>query len=184
MRREDGTHEPSAAARSQKRRADGTHEPDLAARSQKRRADGTHEPDLAARPQSRRADGTHEPKIAARPQKRREGGTHENAGARDMRRQPPPLPGSEEGDKEIELRMLCYGSGVAYIPAGKWESNTICEKRHERVRLLVRRTGREPDWRDKCPLEERAIAVGVMLKDPANGRDAANTRANRTKRAI
>ena len=102
-----------------------------------------------------------------------------------MRRQrAPPPPWAEEGDTEIELRKLCYGSGVAYIPGEQWESSRICEQRHERMRLHARRTGREPDWRDKCPLEERVIAVGVKLKEPANGKEASNMRANKKKRAI
>ena len=46
------------------------------------------------------------------------------------------------------------------------------------MRLLARRTGRGPDWRDKCPLEERAAAVGVKLKLPPNGKEVANIRAN------
>ena len=53
------------------------------------------------------------------------------------------------------------------------------DRRHDRMRLLARRTGREPDWRDKCPLEERAIAVGVKLKEPENGKEASNARANK-----
>ena len=75
--------------------------------------------------------------------------------------------------------MLCYGSGVAYIPGEQWETSKMRDQRHGRMRLLARRTGREPDWRDECPLEERAIAVGVKLKEPANGKEASNTRANK-----
>ena len=47
------------------------------------------------------------------------------------------------------------------------------------MRLLARRTGRNPDWRDKCPLEERAAAVGVELKLQPNGKEVANIRANK-----
>ena len=45
------------------------------------------------------------------------------------------------------------------------------------MRLLARRTGREPDWRDKCPLEDRATAVGVKLEVPAQGKEASDMRA-------
>ena len=195
--RAQGAHEPGVSTRSQKRRADGTHEPDLAARPQKRRVGCTHEPGLAARPQKRRVDGTHEPGLAARPQKRRvdgahefrdeaerarkrrEGGARKNAGARYLRHQPPPTHGSGEGNKEMELRKLCYVAGVAYVPAGLLEPSKVRDQRRDRVRLLARRTGRGPGRRDKGPMEERGIAVGVNRKDPSIGSEALIMRANK-----
>ena len=97
-----------------------------------------------------------------------------------MRRQrAPPPPWAEEGDTEIELRKLCYGSGVAYITGEPGEPCRTREQRHDRTRLLVRRTGREPGWRDKCPLGARAVEVGVNLKEPAHGKEEANMRANK-----
>ena len=47
------------------------------------------------------------------------------------------------------------------------------------MRLLARRTGRGPNWRDECPLEDRAAAFGVTLKEAARGKESADMRANR-----
>ena len=196
-RRDDGTHEPDVATRSQKRRDDGTHEPNLAERSQQRREDGTHEPDVASRSGKRREDGTHEPNVsvrsgkrraegthesrdqAARSQKRRETGVHENMELRDMRRKASPTDGVEEIDAEVEMQNLCYGSGVAYIPSVVGESEWARDQRHDRMRLLARRTGRGPNWRDDAPLEDRASALGITLKEPLRGKEASTMRANR-----
>ena len=151
-RRAGGAHESrDLAARSQKRRADGTRESRAeAARPQKRRADGTHESrEEEARPQKRRADGTHESRdVAARPKQRHVGETHGNLGSRDMRRQAPPSPGYQESDTELEVSKLFYGSGVAYIPGGSGEPYRERGRRRNRMRLLSRRTGGGPNWRD------------------------------------
>ena len=44
------------------------------------------------------------------------------------------------------------------------------------MRLLSMRTGRPAGWRDTCPLEERASAVGVSPKTPGRGKEAATRR--------
>ena len=152
----------------------------MATRSQKRRDDGAHEPNLAERSRQRREDGARESRDqAARSQKRREDGAHENIELRDTRRKAKPAGGVEEIDLEIELRNLCYGSGVAFLPAGVGESDRQREQRHGRMRLLARRTGRAPNWRDNVSLGERASAIGVTLKEPSRGKEAAITRANK-----
>ena len=96
-----------------------------------------------------------------------------------MRRQENPHNGAQGGDTELELRKIRYGSGVAYIPGEPGEPCRAREQRHGRMRLLARRTGTEPDWRDKCPMEEPAVEVGVKLKLPANGKEGANIRAKK-----
>ena len=40
-----------------------------------------------------------------------------------MRREAKPADGAEGIDSEIEMRNLCYGSGVAFLPAGVGESD-------------------------------------------------------------
>ena len=53
-----------------------------------------------------------------------------------------------------------YGSGGAYIPGAPGGPCRPREQRRDRMRPLARRTGRGPDWRDKCPLEERISCSG------------------------
>ena len=74
----------------------------------------------------------------------------------------------EEGpvvDLEERIRVLCYRAGVSYKKPTAGEPPVIRASRHERPQLLARRTGREETWRDECPIEDRAAAIGVALKD-------------------
>ena len=77
------------------------------------------------------------------------------------------------------MRNLCYGSGVAYLPARDGESQWLLNQRHDRMRLLARRTGRAPNWREDVSLEDRASALGITLKEPSPGKEAAIMRANK-----
>ena len=187
-RRDECTHEPDVANRSQKRREDGTHEINIAARSQKRRDEVPRDPDIASRSNRRREEGTHEPSVASRSQKRRAEGTHEpDIAARSRRRSddasrdPEVADGAESrnlSDADLSIKALCRGTGVAYIEPQIGGSNSDRERRHERMRLLSLRTGRPAGWRDTCPIEDRASAVGVSLRTPAPGEEAATRRAN------
>ena len=77
--------------------------------------------------------------------------------------------GGQEGDTDLELRKLCYGSGVAYIPGAPVEPMQVRGKRRDRMRLLARRTRRGANWRGECRLDDRAAAVGVNLKEASHG---------------
>ena len=96
-----------------------------------------------------------------------------------MRRAAKKVPLNAEGGAALALRKFCYGSGVAYIPEEPGETCWSREKRHERMRLRARRTGRGPVWRDTCPMEARAVEVGVKLKEPAQGQEESDMRANK-----
>ena len=96
-----------------------------------------------------------------------------------MRRAAQDVTGKAEGGEEPELRNTRYGSGGAYILGEPGEPCREREKRRDRAQILARRAGSGPDWRDKFTMEERAVAVGVKLKEHAHGKEEANMRASK-----
>ena len=126
------------------RRSAGTHEArDDAALPRKRRVDCEREPEVEARSQKRRVGGAIEPEVAKRPQKRRVDG------AREMRREVIPNPGHGAVGTGADLRKLRYRSGVSYLAGNPVETPNSRERRHCRMRLLARRTGRGANWCDE-----------------------------------
>ena len=98
-----------------------------------------------------------------------------------MRRAAQKPPDIADIGEELELRKPGYGSDVAYIPGEPGGPIRSREQRRDRMRLLARRTERGQDWIYKCPLDERAVAVGVNLKAPAQEKAELNMRANKKR---
>ena len=149
----------------------------------KRRAEGAHGGrDLAARPQERSAGGKREGGVlASRSQKRREDGSHGHMELRDNRRKARPTAGREEIDTEIEMRNLFYGLGVAYVPAAG-RGIPLGPRAEPRPNATSRPTPPpSANWRGECSLEERASAIGSMLKDETREQDGPHMRARKQK---
>ena len=114
----------------------------------------------------RRQEGTPDPSVAALSQMRRRECTHEpNPKARLNRRT-----GAATEDTEETTRVLFYGTGVSYQKPTPWKSALRRDRRRDRPRYPARRTVGAETWRDECPLEERATAIGVSDKYPRQGR--------------
>ena len=208
-RRQDGTHEVDVAVRSKKRRQEGSREVDVAVRSQKRRQEipkrKTTRRDrrsvarrVLTRPTLRRDRRSVVRMVLTRPKLRYDlrivaMKVHMSRASQRVRNcdaarlgwahVPIPNPNSPESghvvDLEDRIRVLCYRAGVSYKKPTAEESPLIRDRRRERLKLLARRTGRAETWRDECPIEDRAAAIGVSLKGPPKGKELATARANR-----
>ena len=82
-------------------------------------------------------------------------------------------------DLEDRIRVLRHSEGVSYENPTTEKAPLSRDRRRERLNLLARRTGRAENWRDECPIDDRAEAIGVSLNDPPKGQELASARASR-----